>query len=458
MASSASGLLILTAVLVGGAPRTLRAEDPPQPLRGKNYLVPALQIPVFHLVTHVACRLACQMPDFDVTWSTIETNLTSEWQLDDDAFVINNLLHPYQGATAFSAARSNGLSFWESAPYVIGSSLLWELFFESTLPSINDLVVTSVGGVLLGEAMHRSAALVRGAQVVGTGARELGAFVVEPIGSLNRLLLGPATDDVPVSASIFGTFAAGAALGQRYRTRLAGEHTSRTDHTQGHLGLELEYGPVGDASTLKPFDQFSLDLEVTVSHDPGVALFIRGLLIGRRYQLGPHWQGVWGLVSTLDYLDPTIVQTSTVGLGLGSTSRYDLGERTTLRPTLLAAAVPLGAAGALGARGDDPSADAGPGVQSLLGLSVVREGLGWLTATGRTYLLSGAYRGGGRTAVLYGTASANVRLFGWNALGAEVVGAWRSVRGSSTTPEMDQDGRVVRVYWTVFTDRSRASR
>ena len=54
-------------------------------------------------------------------------NLRARPEWDDNSFMINQWGHPYQGSTYFSAGRSNGLSFWESAPLAVLGSVTWEV-------------------------------------------------------------------------------------------------------------------------------------------------------------------------------------------------------------------------------------------------------------------------------------------------------------------------------------------
>jgi hypothetical protein len=86
------------------------------------------------------------------TWSH---NLKTGWEWDTDRFGMNFFLHPYTGAGYFNSARANGYSFLESVPFAFGGSLMWEYFGENTLPSINDLINTTVTGAFLGEITYK---------------------------------------------------------------------------------------------------------------------------------------------------------------------------------------------------------------------------------------------------------------------------------------------------------------
>ena len=75
---------------------------------------------------------------------------------DKDGWVVNYIGHPVQGSLAFNAVRSQGADFWTSSAFTLGHTLLWEYFLEAIneQPSINDLIVTPVAGVMMGEMVN----------------------------------------------------------------------------------------------------------------------------------------------------------------------------------------------------------------------------------------------------------------------------------------------------------------
>lgn len=87
--------------------------------------------------------------------STWKYNIQKGWEWDNDRFGINFIGHPYSGSYYFNIARSNGYNFWQSFPFAVEGSLLWEYFGENTRPSINDIINTPVSGAFLGEVMYR---------------------------------------------------------------------------------------------------------------------------------------------------------------------------------------------------------------------------------------------------------------------------------------------------------------
>lgn len=76
--------------------------------------------------------------------------------VDKDKWYINYIGHPYQGTFYYNSIRSQGAKIWQSSLFCLGSVWIWEYTIEAGFeqPSIQDLVVTPVAGILLGELFH----------------------------------------------------------------------------------------------------------------------------------------------------------------------------------------------------------------------------------------------------------------------------------------------------------------
>jgi hypothetical protein len=132
-------------------------------------------------------------PYSNVTGATIWRNLNpGSWSWDQDIFRTNQFGHPYQGSLYFSAFRSNGYSFWQSAPAAMAGSYVWETAGEKDLPSPNDFINTSFGGIVLGEMSYRLSNKIVNNRHRGFGRQmeEVAAFLANPMNGLNRLLDG----------------------------------------------------------------------------------------------------------------------------------------------------------------------------------------------------------------------------------------------------------------------------
>jgi hypothetical protein len=114
-----------------------------------------------------------------ITGDSIRDNLTGDWEWDHDEYFTNQFGHPYQGLVYHTAARSNGFGFYQAVLFDIFGSLSWELVFETNIPSVNDLICTTLGGAALGEMFHR----------LYPETMSPFAVLVSPIDALNSLIV-----------------------------------------------------------------------------------------------------------------------------------------------------------------------------------------------------------------------------------------------------------------------------
>lgn len=115
---------------------------------------------------------------------------------DGDKAIFNAVLHPYAGAAYYMSARSQGFNILGSLAYCVGiSTVFWEYGIECFMevPSIQDLVVTPLGGAVLGEAfyllkrhiVHHDYRLF-GSPVIGN----IVAFIIDPVNEVIGLFRG----------------------------------------------------------------------------------------------------------------------------------------------------------------------------------------------------------------------------------------------------------------------------
>lgn len=129
-----------------------------------------------------------------INGKTIKKNFKTGPVWDTDAFDTNLVAHPYHGSLYFNAARSNGLNFWQSAPFTLGGSLMWEFFMENEPPSTNDLIATTFGGIALGEITFRLSDIFLDYRTTGKEriGREVLAGVISPVRAVTRIINGDA--------------------------------------------------------------------------------------------------------------------------------------------------------------------------------------------------------------------------------------------------------------------------
>lgn len=187
----------------------------------------------------------------------------SAWDWDDNQFSTNQIDHPFHGNLYFNAFRSNGYNFYQSSAATLAGSYIWETAGETQHPSINDLVNTTFGGIILGEMTHRVSRNIlarnrNGRNMVGN---EIVALLVNPVNSLNRWLdgkWGKKVDDYyAVDSSIIS---AEFDMGYRRFDAREGDFLTKGKNSI-YSRLRFHYKN-GDHNWKRPFDEFSVNFEV----------------------------------------------------------------------------------------------------------------------------------------------------------------------------------------------------
>ena len=217
-----------------------------------------------------------------VTPGTWWANMRNGWEWDLDDFLVNQIGHPYQGSNYFTAGRSNGLSFFESAAVTAFGSGTWEYFGETNHPSLNDFINTTLGGIALGEMFHRTAWLVRDTHATGRRRmwREIGAAAIDPITGLNRLLTGDASIPTGKPAQFIPTDLGGlVAAGVLWR----GSNVETIESTaHPFIQVDLRYGDTEVGRSRTPYDAFTL--RFTAGGGGGVSeARVRGRLLAQPF-------------------------------------------------------------------------------------------------------------------------------------------------------------------------------
>jgi hypothetical protein len=88
---------------------------------------------------------------------SLKSRLTgSSWRYDNNFFGMNYVLHPLFGAATYAAARDSHASVAASFLTSFATSMAWEFIIEfNERVSINDVLVTPIGGAALGEFAHK---------------------------------------------------------------------------------------------------------------------------------------------------------------------------------------------------------------------------------------------------------------------------------------------------------------
>ncbi len=221
---------------------------------------------------------------FEISPKTFARNLGRVPEWDTNTFGTNQLMHPYNGVLYYGAARAEGFSPLASAAFTLVGSAQWEWLWETVTPSANDLYMTTLGGITLGESFGRVSAalrLERRRGILGIGQGLL-AGLLDPGGSINRGILGGTTPNEFLNPSIATRFSIGASFASA-GAGADGRQTEATGGSRGRFELELVYGDRFSARKLSFFDAFELDFRFR-GGSTGVSieeLRVRGVLFAR---------------------------------------------------------------------------------------------------------------------------------------------------------------------------------
>ncbi len=266
--------------------------------------------------------------------NSIRRNIENGFVWDNDQFSTNLFAHPYHGSLYFNAARSNGLTFWESAPYAFAGSLMWEIAAEVEPPAINDLIATTIGGIALGEFTHRMSSLVLDDSKRGFArfGREFLGTLICPIRGLNRMITGDMWKvkrsrykyhdyhRIPIHFSL--------GLGSRY---LADDNQLFKGEYNPYLEFRVQYGDAFNPENDRPYDYFTAEASFGLSGNQPLIhqINLMGKLWSAPVRRTDDMEMVFGVFQHFNYFDSEEV--------LDGSGRipYKISEAASLGPGLI---------------------------------------------------------------------------------------------------------------------------
>ena len=284
---------------------------------------------------HLFDRCVTNQDFAQTTMHTWRENFKNGFVWDNDQFSTNLFMHPYHGNLYFNSARSQGLNFWESAPFAMIGSLEWEFLGEIEPPALNDLIATTFGGICIGEVTNRISRLFLNDSKRGWNRfwSEAAATAFNPMGGLKRIATGDAwrvrdshylyhdRQQLPVDFSI--------SFGERYLadngTLFRGEHNP-------YVNLYLDYGdPVNEGGHNAPYDYFNAEVIFGLSANQPI--------INRLHLVGRLWsmpmltrndiRAEFGIYQHFDYLDSKPVKDGS------SQTPYRISEAAAFGPGII---------------------------------------------------------------------------------------------------------------------------
>lgn len=223
-------------------------------------------------------------------------NLKGGWIWDPNGISTNNLEHPFGGSVYYNVARANGMSFWTATPMAAAGSLMWGLFGEPVQPSANDVIITTLSGVNLGEGIRRISDLLLDNQAHGMSRawREATILLINPGLGLDRLSRGQTWQQRPNPADHRpGNVVTDLSLGAK--------RMETTERTGGGIdvatfGLKMSYGDPFIGAKVQPYSYFTFTLALSSGPSTTInEISTRGVLapLGRRVGPTQSFSGVF---------------------------------------------------------------------------------------------------------------------------------------------------------------------
>jgi hypothetical protein len=277
-----------------------------------------------------------------VGFNSWKHNIQTGWEWDNDRFAMNNFFHPISGAMSFNGGRANGYSFYESVPFSALGSLEWEYFGETTLPSYNDIINTTVDGAFYGEILYRIGSNILDDQSSGAERffRELAVGLITPTRFLSRLMRGELARSTP--EEVYQKEPMNITLSAGYHRVNEGIGTKLGSNSM-NVNLHLDYGNPFEKRTRKPYDYF----KVRADFDFGVGRKIidnvtgYGILFGKNVKAGQNEMLV-GLFQHMNFFDNKTFEIGTIAFGPGVISKLPMTKSTSLYTNIHVDVVPFG--------------------------------------------------------------------------------------------------------------------
>jgi hypothetical protein len=328
-------------------------KDDPLYNKKANWIKPTAEILGTNGVIWAVDRYVFDQPYSRIGPEVWRNNIKNGWEWDNDRMRVNFIGHPLSGTLYYNAARTSGYSYFESVPFTVGGSVLWEYFGETSRPSYNDLINTTVTGVFLGEILYRLSTKVLNDRTRGGNriARELTAAVLNPIGGFNRITQGKSFR--VVSKEVYQKEPLNITINSGIHT-VNNKKEFGTGIKNPMLNFQLDYGDPFEIRTRKPFDVFRIKLDMTFASTLNLPHILTGygILGGKNFKKG-NTVLLAGGFQHYDCWNNKNFKLSTIGIGGGLISRVSIAKQSDFYSSFHIAGVPL--AGVNSMIGEDTS-------------------------------------------------------------------------------------------------------
>nr|WP_318711786.1 DUF3943 domain-containing protein [uncultured Treponema sp.] len=294
----------------------------------KHYIIGAGGVLAVNAVIGGWNRFVCSATWAQVAWDDIKHPWERKIKFDKDWYWTNFVLHPYQGGLYYLAARNANLSLLESLLYATGGSFMWEFFYETNSPSTNDLVYTSIGGMVTGEMLYRLSLEAQGKN------HTVLSFLANPTRLYSDFVQGHGPkgpsgmlQDCSVKANMGMGVAASKAdegtLNEVFPFFFGGEFRAIYADPYGHDSNEpysqfyFEFGGAGGKGSGEGQD----DTEKKLMYD--VHIFSDGMLLSRAPDFGENVDTTFGICMEYDFVWASFMEFSSLATGVAFKQRFN---------------------------------------------------------------------------------------------------------------------------------------
>lgn len=215
--------------------------------------------------------------------SMLEKLTGGAWCFDTNMVSTNFILHPLAGSAFYGMSRVNGLDVFPAFAYAFASSATWEYLLEwREQVSLNDLMMTPIGGIALGEFFFRLGEYVNSAPVGGSAGRTIAKYTLGLAQATHDAMDGrapPSTlppDDLGFSSAYWHEFGLGYQLGQLENDRGQAGHGVALDlqsrlvampgfRKPGEFSVFFDQGNVTEGSLRLLFDRELAEVDARVA-------------------------------------------------------------------------------------------------------------------------------------------------------------------------------------------------
>jgi hypothetical protein len=411
----------------------------------KKYLLPAAEVAGLNLSVWAYHRYLSGEGWSNISLESIKRNFKNGFEWDVDGYLMNQFWHPYHGSNYFNLARSNGLGFWESAPYAFGGSLMWEYFMENEPPSYNDIVNTPVTGIILGEISFRVAQLIIDESSTGLEriTREVVSALINPMNGLNRIIRGEMWRSGASAERAEYRFVFSAGFHNLF---FSGKMNNSRSYAS--IGADLNYGePTNVSGHKKPFDYFTLHTEAHLAKgDNIIGIFASGGITDAKLNLFRGSSNVIGIYKEIDVHINTVYKLSATSVTGQIINQIPFSSSVKMENNIALSAILMGATNSEYASVSGKDYNIGPGAGGRIGTGLLLKDFGNFHANYKRFWIHTLSGAAGEEFVGIFNAGVDLIVSKNNSIGMDLIIYERSGK-YKYFPDADNSNTALRFYF-----------